>query len=272
MSFKVDVDMTNPGQFFACCGLFELANGLDAETVAHFEEGSFVVASGCTLAALLDQWTAASLHQVDASDDTASPIQVGAPFDLRLDWWKDEDSGGREFKVWAGSMQSTRIFQAMIAALRDASFRTEGLFDVGQVVYDPADPAKKVEPFYFDARRASNAHSRDVGFSPNDLELTTTAFPAVEALCLVGLQRCRPSAVDQRRVFGRVFDYRTWSSPIPISIASAVVAGAAMGQGIRTYRFEAWYRTGQKKHKAFRAAALLREEGDHVRRKARFLS
>src|SRR5437773_11624901 len=46
-----------------------------------------------------------------------------------------------------------------------------------QVVYD--ESGKKVEPFYFDARRAINAHSRDVGFSPNDLQLTTTAFPAV---------------------------------------------------------------------------------------------
>lgn len=253
MIFQVHVDVTNPGQFFACCGLFELASRLDAEAVGHFDAGRFVISCALTLPEVLARWTTASLQQLDPDDDTASAIRIGPPFDLRLDWWKDDDSGGRELKVWAGTMQSVRIAQAMIAAIRHPALHTEAILDVGQVVYDPAEPTKKVEPFYFDARRAPNAHSRDVGFSPNDLELTTTAFPAVEALCLVGLQRCRPSPGDRRRTF----DYRTWRSPLPLSIASALIAGAVPLHGTRTYRFEAWFRTGQKKHKAFRAAVPL---------------
>jgi CRISPR-associated protein Csb3 len=255
MSFRVHVDVTNPGQFFACCGLFELASRLDTEAVAHFDPGEFVVSGESDLPTLLSRWITAGLEQVDPGDDTASPILVRAPFDLCLDWWKDDVSGGRDLKVWAGSMQSVRIAQAMIAALRDPSLHTPALLDVGQIVYDPAEPTKKVEPFYFDARRASNAHSRDVGFSPNDLELTTTAFPAVEALCLVGLQRCRPRPTGQRRIF----EYCTWDRPVLPSIASAIVAGAVSLPGVRTYRFEAWYRTGQKKHKAFRTAVPVVE-------------
>jgi hypothetical protein len=69
-------------------------------------------------------------------------------------------------KVWAGSMQSFRIAQAMLAAIADAALHNEKLLDHGQVVAAPNDPTDKVEPFYFDARRASNAHSRDVGFAP----------------------------------------------------------------------------------------------------------
>jgi CRISPR-associated protein Csb3 len=250
MSFRVQVDVTNPGQFFACCGLFELASRLDPGSLAHFELGAFAVTCEPALDTVLTRLVAAGLAQVDPDDDTASPIDIGPPFGLRLDWWKDEETGGRDLKVWAGSMQSVRIAQAMVAALRDPSLHTEALLDIGQIVYDPAEPAKKVEPFYFDARRASNAHSRDIGFSPNDLELTTTAFPAVEALCLIGLQRCRPSLTGQRRVY----DYRTWDSPVPTSIVAAIIAGAVPMQGARIYRFEVWYRTGQKKHKAFRAA------------------
>lgn len=250
MSFRIHVDVTNPGQFFACCGLFELTSRLDASTVAHFESGTFAVVGEPTLADVLGRCMATGLEQLDPEDDTASPIRIGAPFALSLDWWKDTESGGRELKVWAGSMQSVRIARAMLAALGQTSFFTSGILDIGQVVYDPDEPAKKVEPFYFDARRASNAHSRDVGFSPNDLELTTIAFPAVEVLCLVGLQRFRPSPTAQRRVFL----YRTWSSALLISIASAVVAGAAPLPGTQSYRFEAWYRTGQRKHKAFRIA------------------
>jgi len=254
MSFQIRVDVANPGQFFACCGLFELASRLDPEALAHFEPGRFVVAGACTLTALLDAWTSAGLEQDDPEDDTASPIEFGLPFSLRLDWWKDDDTGGRDLKVWAGTMQSVRIARAMIAALRDPALHTEVLFDVGQVVYDPDDPSKKVEPFYFDARRAPNAHSRDVGFSPNDLDLTTTAFPAVEALCLVGLQRFRPEKAEHR-----IFDYRTWSAPLPVAIASAVVAGAVPMPEVCIYRFEAWFRTGQRKHKAFRAAVAVAE-------------
>ncbi len=255
MSLRVQVDVTNPGQFFACCGLFELASRLYPEAVAHFEAAHFTVSGAGTLPGLLSDWIAAGLHQLDPQDDTASPIQIGHPFNLRLDWWKDNDCGGRELKVWAGTMQSVRIAQAMVAAIRHPALHNEAILDVGQVVYDPTNPAKKVEPFYFDARRASNAHSRDVGFSPNDLDLTTTAFPAVESLCLVGLQRCRPSPSSQRRVFR----YRTWATPLPLSIASAVIAGAAPMQGTRTYCFEAWFRTGQRKHKAFRAAIPVAE-------------
>ncbi|WP_437756480.1 hypothetical protein [Sorangium sp. So ce1389] len=257
MSFRVQVDVTNPGQFFACCGLLELATRLTGDATAHFEGGYFNVTVECTLSALLDRWTSTQLIQVDAEDDASSPIHLPVPFDLRLDWWKDVDSGGRDLKVWAGTMKSVRIAQAMVASLRDPALHTEDLFDRGFIVYDSHDPTKKVEPFYFDARRAPNAHSRDVGFSPNDLDLTTTAFPAVEALCLVGLQRCRPSPTGQKRVF----TYRTWRTPLPIPIAAPVVSAAVSMAGTRTYQFENWYRTGQKKHKAFRPAVSVEERG-----------
>jgi CRISPR-associated protein Csb3 len=249
MSFRIHVDPTNPGQFFACCGLFELASRLDPEALAHFEHTWFVVSGSIDLPDLLHQWATVGFRQLDSADDAASPLRIDEPFGLHLDWWKDKDSGGRELKVWAGSMQNVRIAQAMLAALRNPALHHEAILDAGQIVYEPAEPAKKVEPFYFDARRAANAHARDIGFAPNDLDLRTIAFPAVEALCLVGLQRCRP--LPARR---RVFSYRSWPIPLPIALVSAVVAGAAPLQNTQAYQFEAGFRTGQRKHKAFRAA------------------
>ena len=113
-------------------------------------------------------------------------------------------------KVWAGTMENVRIARAMQHAMRHERFLGPDLFDVGVIAYDPDNPTKKVEPFYFDARRGPNAHSRDVGFSPNDLQMTTTAFPAVEFLCLVGLQRCLPARTERPRVF----DYYSWIPPL----------------------------------------------------------
>jgi CRISPR-associated protein Csb3 len=141
-------------------------------------------------------------------------------------------------------------------AMRSERFCAAHLFDVGVVVHDPDEPEKKVEPFYFDARRGPNAHSRDVGFSPNDLQMTTTAFPAVEFLCLVGLQRCLPAKTGQPRVF----DYFTWGTPLTPSLIPAATCGLLSQSRRVRYRFENWYRTGQRKHKAFRSAIPFQRE------------
>jgi len=249
----MDVHVTNPGQFFACCGVLELADRLWPEAEGCFQDTSFLIWGTGGLRQLIDRLQGAGLTQLDPADDKSSPIQIGEPFRLRLDWWQDDRAGGSGLKVWAGSMEGVRIARAMLAALSDPSFGQPGLFNVGMVVNDPNHPEKKVEPFYFDSRRAQNAHSRDVGFSLNDLKLTSTAFPAVEFFCLVGLQRCLPLPTDRPRMF----DYFTWAKPIPAPLLPAAVTGHLPAVGARRYRFENMYRTGQKKHKAFSVAVPL---------------
>jgi hypothetical protein len=251
---RIDVDVTNPGQFFACCGLMELADRLWPGAEGWFDGESFYINTKEELSVLIRSIACAELVQLNPENNTSSPIEIRSPFrSLRLDWWHDDQSGGKELKVWAGTMESVRIARAMQHALREDGFCSPNLLNIGQIVYDPDSPEKKVEPFYFDARRGPNAHSRDVGFSPNDLQLTTTAFPAVEFLCLVGLQRCLPAKTKQLRVY----DYCTWNSPIPPELVRPTVAGDKSGQYAKRYRFENWYRTGQKKHKAFRSAILI---------------
>ena len=144
-------------------------------------------------------------------------------------------------------MESFRIARAMQHAMREPVFAIAEIFDIGMVAFDPDDLEKKVEPFYFDARRGPNAHSRDVGFAPNDLGMTTIASPAVELLCLIGLQRVRPVSAGKPRLF----DYYTWSLPLPPVLSPVAAAGLLPDTGARGYRFESWFRTGQRKHKAF---------------------
>jgi CRISPR-associated protein Csx14 len=254
MSIRIAVDPTNPGQFFACCGLLELADRLWPGAEGWFQGREFCIACGGELADLIRSLTRAELIQLDPDNDTGSAINIRSPFrPLVLDWWHDDRAGGKELKVWAGTMESVRIARAMQHAMRDDRFLSPGLLDVGLIAYDPDNSEKKVEPYYFDARRGPNAHSRDVGFSPNDLQMTTTGFPAVELLCLVGLQRCLPARTDQPRVF----DYYTWTHLILPELLRAVVPGELRFPGSCGYRFENWYRTGQKKHKAFRSAIPL---------------
>lgn len=253
-TLRIRVDVTNPGHYFACCGLLELASRLNTESSAWFEPASFCMSHSPSLPDLIRQLTQASLSQTDIEDATASPISIGPPFALRLDWWKAGDRASSDLKVWAGTMESFRIAKAMQATMMRPEFSTDDLLNIGMVAYDPDDPTKKVEPFYFDARRGPNAHSRDVGFAPNDLGMTTIASPATELLCLIGLQRVRPVQAGKDKP--RQFDYHTWSRPQPALLAPAAAAGLLPDPAALGYRFESWYRTGQRKHKAFLSAQL----------------
>jgi CRISPR-associated protein Csb3 len=238
----VEVDATNPGQFFACCGLLALADRLWPNTEGWFEAGDhrFLIAT-------------AELIPSRPEDPYGSPVIIGTPFRrLVVDWWETDMTGARDLKVWAGTMESFGIAQAMQNAMRCSEFQTPDLFSVGMVV-TTEEEGKKKEPYYFDARRAPNAHSRDVGFSPNDLKMTSIAHPAVELLCLVGLQFARPVPTAR----SRVYDYFTWHSPLLSSLLLAASTGLLRLPDAQGYRFENWFRTGQKKHKAFRNARTL---------------
>jgi CRISPR-associated protein Csb3 len=259
VSIRINVDPANPGQFFACCGLLELAGRLWQGAEGWFADRGFCFrplypsAANPTLTDLISAISRTSLRQVDVDDDFSSPIEMRTPFDLRLDWWKDNQAGGDRLKVWAGSMRSVRIARAMQGVLRRPELQSEGLFDYGVIVYDPDEPDKKVEPFYFDGRRGSNAQSIDVGFSTDSLQMTTLAYPAVEFLCLVGLQRFRPQPIGS----ARVFEYSTWEQPLTTNIAAPAVLGL-LGQATgRRFRFENAFRTEQRKHKAFTPATQL---------------
>lgn len=252
---RFDADPTNPGHFFACCGLFELACRAFDHADAWFEEKSFVVrVSALPMPEATVQWFIARLADLqlvalDPSDETASPIKLGPPFDLRLDWWQRD----RQLKVWAGSMRSLRIAAAMKSAMRTDACAASALLNYGAVIYDPVETAKKVEPFYFDARRGASSQAVDIGFSPDALQITTVAYPAVEFLCLVGLQRFQPKPASMRRVF----DYSTWRMPLDIQLAPAAVSGLLPYAGGETFRFESAFRTDQRKHKAFTPATKI---------------
>jgi CRISPR-associated protein Csb3 len=274
-TIRFPVDPANPGQFFASCGLLELADRLWPGSEGWFDEGMFKIEAGSTDASLHKLLEAAKIihlldndndtdhdqdekdegQETEDTDDVAAPLHICSPISLRMDWWSD-----KSLKPWAGSMNARRIFLAMCNAIDPDNADP---FNQGLVVFDDdrsdgnvaphkrKGKPKKREPFYFDSRRGANALSIDIGFAPDSLKLTTVAYPVVEAMCLVGLQRCRPRPTD----IPRVFDYFTWHMPLPITVTPLAVSGMA-GQG-NGFRFENAFRTNQRKHKAFNPSTLL---------------
>lgn len=257
---SVPVDYTNPGQFFACCGLLELADRIWPGAEGWFEVGEFRIAAapGASLQALLE-FAKHAQFELDgggkAGDDEDGPVipilinlpvRGAGPAELLLNWWSD-----RATKPWAGSMNERDILNAMLRAIDPAN---SDPFNDGKVAYDPGGGSKKKpqkrEPFYFDCRRSSNAHPLDSGFSPDTAEFESECFPAVEGLCFIGLQRARPAPTGRPRESR----YVVWTEPLPLGALGPVVCGLAEIRGSLSFTFENVFRTHQRRLKSFSRA------------------
>lgn len=252
----INVDLFNPGQFFACCGLFELADRLwpEAGVLGVFKSTHFEIwvdSADGSLDRVIDVFVKADVKQFDPDDNATSPICLGEPFNLRLDWWQKVEGpnksridlgGGEQLKTWAGKQFGPLIFRLMKHAC--GGIDLSNLLDDPKAVYDiKGDKAKKKtsSPFYFDARRKGT--SLDIGFSPDVQDMSVMAYPAVESLALIGLQRFRP-AVDEKGQ-SRVFAYTAWAEPLPLIVAMAAVSGMMPVRSCGAFRFTKPSRGGE---------------------------
>jgi CRISPR-associated protein Csb3 len=289
-NITIPVDLTNPGQFFACCGLLELADRLWPGTESWFERDLFQLGlpvadfddpfakltHSITSSELGNTMSAAQIHRLeqlgamskrDRSGSTGledekkklealrreEPILVGAPFGLRIDWFRDDDAGGSRFKTWAGQQSVLDIAIAMKLGIQQASIGSES------TLWN--DVRRMGLPFNFDSDLGGQGSALDIGFSFDPLaasEMTRiqgTCRPALEMLAFVGLQRFRPREVpDKNR-----FVYAAWQRPLQPS-AAAAVACQAVRAGDPCYEFRLLYRT--KYLKSFLPAIPFQGEDD----------
>lgn len=290
--FSVMVDVTNPGEFFACCGLLELAHRLWPGAEGWFADGKeFHVSRPGTSPAQLED-IISPLRSCEITGLTAAErkerqlleeqkrslrkkgqnlnpskeaklkelgkqaregeIRIGCPFEVLLDWWNDEQSP----TTWAGRQELHKIARSAQDALPAVCGAV--LFNHSRVLRKPKEYRKKpregeekVEPFYFDARRF--APRLNAGFSLDVQGAEAAAYPAVELLTLIGLQRFRPT-------FRRpAFEYCSWACPLPVSVASAEASGALNSTENVRYRFLRLQRDDQNRYKAFGFASRIGE-------------
>jgi len=280
-NIRVKVDPANPGQFFACCGLLELADRLWPGAEGWFEKGMFYIKCPGTLKQLLDAFlnaevkstlsdeelkrlgTLLSAKKADLSPEEIEEkenlherwkkyerLYLAKPFDLWVDWWRDEKGERTELKTWAAKQFVLEILRPLIQALRGIIME-EVLDDILQC---PANVDGL--PFYFDSEAYSQNTDIDIGFSPYKLRhiISTRDIikPALEVFAFFGLQRFRPRSIPGKEVFR----YTLWPIPLPPVIAAAVVCKAITLPDTRSYEFRPLKRT--KYMKAFRSAILCR--------------
>lgn len=283
--FSICIDLLNPGHFFGCCGLLELAHRFWRGAEGWFDESTFCIRipeSSATLAGLIEALrsceiaglTTGERHERDALEAESreskkrgeklstekdarrvelgqlareGKIDISSPFNLVLDWWQSDD-GERAPKTWAGRQENYKVaVAAQNSLLSDSDPRN--LFDHGAVLRTPE--GKTVEPFYFDARRF--AHPLDAGFSLDVQGSETIAHPAVELLTLIALQRFRPRPSSVKWSY----EYFTWAEPLPAPVAGAVTSGAIGIYPRRLFRFPLLFRDDQKRYKAFGIATPI---------------
>lgn len=267
-AITVAVDPTNPGQFFACCGLLELADRLWPGAEGWFTERKFCIACGGSLSELLQRLSAATvsssltdaelkrlgtLQSMDKRKRTPEiaaemndlrtrwrleRLHLSEPFDLWLDWWRDNTGERTDLKTWAAKVQvlgMAREFHQLIKSLRrDTSALTECLTQSVR-----ADAL----PFYFDSDAGAQGSALDAGFSAYDLRTVIRGHspkrPLIELGSFIAFQRFRPCPVagtDRYR-------FSTWAAPLPVSAAGVVAVAAVEVTGTQRYEFRLFSRT-----------------------------
>lgn len=243
-TFSVRVDVSNPGQFFACCGLLELAHRLWPDAEGWFDDAGFNIRATSraapSLAGLIEILKGCTLTSDDPNtDDKICPIRMAKGIDMRIDWWLDKERASSRLKTWAGQQGGLKIALGMKDKLPQANEEV-----LNSATHAPA-------PYYFDSRRF--AHALDAGFSLDEQQMDVQAYPAVELLALIGLQRFRPGTTEDRWSFA----YQTWTKPLTPAPASAICAGAVAGHARYEYRVR--FRDDQKRFKAFTRSTITQQ-------------
>lgn len=271
-AFRIQVDVTNPGQFFACCGLLELADRLWPGAEGWFEGREFCLRCNGTASTLLihlascilsNTMTALDLARFEAlsamtkktrektpglEDEKAAlekllreePILLHAPFHLQLDWFHDDRAGGSRYKTWAGRQSVLDIAFDMKKAIETADWHTRA----PDRWFNHSVSGCGL-PFNFDSDLGGQGSALDVGFSFDPLassEMTRielTARPCLELLAFVGLQRFRPRQIpNQNR-----YVYCAWNRPLPPEVAAPAACAMLPPDGSSSFEFRLLYRT-----------------------------
>jgi CRISPR-associated protein Csb3 len=267
-NIQIPVDLNNPGQFFACCGLLELADRLWPGAEGWFEDRTFCLQFSSSLGDLMNSLRQAvvtntmsnkhcsrlnELSNMQKRDRERAgfeeekkmldalrreePIVFQSLFGLRIDWFRDEYSGGSRFKTWAGQQSVLDITKAMHAGLGQVDAAVES------TLWNSARGAGL--PFNFDSDLGGQGSALDIGFSFDPLAATDmtriegTCRPGLEILAFIGLQRFRPRNIPGHNRFV----YVAWQQPLPPPVAAAAACQAINAGTASSYEFRLLYRT-----------------------------
>lgn len=270
-AISVPVDLQNPGQFFACCGLLELAARIDVGALGWFRDRRFNLSgqTGGVLDCLFECAVEVSLAETadgDGGDDPdqevpldpyrgrVPPVRLRAPFNLLLDWWRDEQAQDQKLKTWTAGQRVTDLFigyhkgRGYVPSMREHFACAARQWPLDWL--RASLPIKAPSSFGFDSRLSRN-NALDLGHTEGG---TFQFSPAVEVLALIGFQRFRPLMVTQ---WSRN-RYCTWREPLPVAVAAVAALGCIPTLVDCSFEFPVIRRDSQGRFKLFGQAEPVR--------------
>lgn len=247
-TISVKVDLCNPGQVFACCGLLELAHRMTRpkrDAIGCFESieknnTRFLIEAfdssdkAITLHSVIGELRTCEITE-GKINDKEGPLWFGKPFEFQIDWRKAYPQNGL-VKTWAGLQEIFAISKILASALPD-------IVDEDVLNYR-ASTEKAVTSF--DISKSENA--QDAGFSLDKLKsYESKAAVVTELLALIGLQRFCPARNENR--LKRV--YYIWEEPLTANLASAAVFQSLSGVSQKAFNFEMFKRDSEGRYKSF---------------------
>ena len=227
---RVKVDVTNPGQFFASCGLLELASRITEEGVeGWFEHDGFYLHGSLPVTSMMKTLSDISPTLMEEPAPGVRVERSIAPLklpltestSLTLDAWtkwgiekrKPQISADSAWKFWSGNQGVLKIWNNLRGQLSQQV--ADGAFDKSEALFPRVFMSGR---FGFDAQAAWNA--LDAGYSPNDQNQPVATRPALELLALIGLQRFKPAVLKDFQ-----FEYCTWGKPLESASAQVAACG-----------------------------------------------
>ena len=218
-TFEIDFNSRNPGQFFACCGLLEMAERMWPGSEGEFlGSNSFRVTTPGSESDPLNeivQKVATAAPLVGRTEDSSAfenkeakgatrynivPLLLlpSEPYSIRIDWWlKSSGAAQRSISLWSGQQvlwapmsetDKTKEDKGTIIVLQNALRQTFSKNKTGRDLLSftyPASSRVGVDP-------TSSVKAIDAGFSPNEQSITVQTSPATEIFALIGFQGFRP--------------------------------------------------------------------------------
>lgn len=258
-TIAIPVDLYNPGQFFACCGLLELAHRLT--TSSHRAHGWFEESNESShnfLISAFDKNGPVTLEKIICllkqakitnknNDSKEGPVFLGSPFNITLDWRSPFPQNGI-IKTFAGKQELFKVVQALQRAVQkvhDNEICDCKILKVRELT------ERRVANFGIE--KAENVI--DAGFSMDDQKdrLFQYHYVFLEYLALIGAQRFCPYMGQERR--SRV--YFAWEIPLTVHLAAVAISRPIVSAYQKGFVFQMYNRDPQGRYKGFASAREL---------------
>lgn len=273
-TISIPIDAANPGQFFACCGLLELADRLwdGAEGWFGFGGTSFAIkpcqtssSQEYTLQHLLTNVAECSLTNTmtKAQRESREHLSKLSKKQLDSDPMLKEEKKTLD-KLWR---EAPIVLKAPFHICVDwfaneytggSIFKTwagqQSACDIAQHMKEPLNTnirhlttdellQKRVAgalPFNFDSDLGGIGSDLDVGFSFDPLKtIKVPARPMLEFFAFIGLQRFRPKRIS----FENRYQYSLWALPMLPRVAAVAASGLLETSYVKEFEFNLLYRT-----------------------------